>query len=310
MPSIWSKALAALAWRRVAASFATSVALTLATLWVFGSLGGPQTFAVIQANSEYLRYRVFNTQLASFPADGFRIGLADEAALEGQCLAGMLEPRLDGTVEYIRQADGALIIVLQRGGVTASGISFNGPTSLVADPTCAGTPPSLLPVWGPGQVGDTFTVRSDGFGPILLSGSLEVFGRTIHLGWFGQGGAVYSASSEPMTVPPGGWIWTDGDNAALGADLPPEEAALFGYVDAKADQGLNVRVTTESPLLQIIAPGGRLEPGRIEIGMFAQALNDPNILRAQFALLIFLLLFPIMIDLVALATSKERTNAE
>lgn len=44
--------------------------------------------------------------------------------------------------------------------------------------------------------------------------------------------------------------------------------------------------------------------------MFAQALNDPNILRAQFALLIFLLLLPIMIDLVALATSKERTDDE
>lgn len=310
MPSIWNRALAALAWRRVVASLAISVVVTLATLWVFGSLGGPQTFAVIQANSEYLRYRVFNSQLASFSADGFRVGLADEASLEGLCLSGMLEPRLDETVEYIRQAEGALIIALQRGGVTATGLSFNGPTSLVADPDCAGTPPALLPVWGPGQVGDTFTVRSDGFGPILLSGSLEVFGRTIHLGWFGRGGAVYSASSQPMTIPPGGWIWTDGDKAAPGADVPPEEAALFGYVDAKVDQGLSIRVTTESPLLQIIAPGGRLEPGRIEVGLFAQALNDPNILRAQFALLIFLLLFPIMIDLVALATSKERTDAE
>lgn len=309
MRSIWSSALQILAWQRVVAAFAISVVLTVLSLWVFGSLGGPRTFAVIQANSEYLKYRVFNTQLASFPADGFRVGLADDTALEGQCLTGMVEPRLDGTVEYIRRTGSELIISLSAGGITSSGVSMDGPTSLVADETCSEATPVLLPVWGPGQVGDTFTVRSDGFGPILLSGSLEVFGRTIDLGWFGQGGAVYSASSDPMTIPPGGWLWTDGGDAAKGSDLPPEEAALFGYVDRQAEHGLNVRVTTESPLLQIIAPGGRLDPGRIEIGLFAQALNDPNILRAQFALLIFLLLFPIMIDLVALATSRERTDA-
>lgn len=305
MPSIWNRALRALAWQRVGAAIVISVTLTLVALVVFGSLGGPQTFAVIQANSEYLRYRVFNTQLASFAADGFRIGLAEDARLEGQCLSGTIEPRIDGSVEYTRQADGPLIVTLGAGGIVSTGTVIEGMASLVADATCRGTMPKMLPVWGPGQVGDTFTVRSEGFGPILLSGSLEVFGRTIDLGWFGQGGAVYSASDQPMTVPPGGWIWTDGDRADRTGAPPPEEAALFGYVDTKAESGLNVRVTTESPLLQIIAPGGKLEPGRIEIGLFAQALNDPNILRAQFALLIFLLLFPIMIDLVALATSRQ-----
>lgn len=306
MRSIWNSAVRGLAWQRVTAAIAISVGLTLGAIWVFGALGGPQTFAVIQANSEYLRYRVFNTQLASFPADGFRIGLSDDAALEGQCLTGTIAPRIDGVVEYIRQADGPLIIALGNGGVVSSGAAFDGLVSLVRDADCPGKPAAMLPVWGPGQVGDTFTVRSEGFGPILLSGTLEVFGRTVDLGWFGQGGAVYAASGQPMTVPPGGWIWTDGD--ASGMALPPEEAALFGYVDAASEQGLNVRVTTESPMLQIIAPGGRLEPGRIEIGLFAQALNDPNILRAQFALLIFLLVFPIMIDLVALATSRGQDD--
>lgn len=305
MPLTWNRLLGLFAWQRVIAALAISVLLTLLTLWGFGSLGGPRTFAVIQANSEYLRYRVFNTQLASFPVDGFRIGLSNDVKLEGQCLSGNLEPRLDGAVEYIRQSGGELIVTLEGGGITSSGVSMPGPTSLVADPDCAPSTTSMLPVWGPGQVGNTFTVRSDGFGPILLSGALEVFGRTIDLGWLGRGGAVYSASAEPMTIPPGGWLWTDGGETGGDKGLPPEEAALFGYVDVHAEQGLNVHVTTESPQLQIIAPGGRLEPGRIEIGLFAQALNDPNILRAQFALLIFLLLLPIMIDLVALATSKE-----
>lgn len=309
MPLTWNRLLGLFAWQRVVAALAISILLTLLTLWGFGSLGGPRTFAVIQANSEYLRFRVFNTQLASFPVDGFRVGLSDDGNLEGLCLTGMLEPRLDGVVEYIRQSDRELIVTLEAGGITSSGVSMQGPTSLVADPSCAQSPIAMLPVWGPGQVGDIFTVRSDGFGPILLSGALEVFGRTIDLGWLGQGGAVYAASSEPMTIPPGGWLWTDGGDAGDLHGLPPEESALFGYVDVHAEQGLNVHVTTESPQLQIIAPGGRLEPGRIEIGLFAQALNDPNILRAQFALLIFLLLLPIMIDLVALATSKEPRDA-
>jgi hypothetical protein len=309
MRLIWSKALRpaalrGLAWTRIAAAVALSIIATLITIWLFGILGGPQTLAVIEAESEYVRYRVFNSQLASFPADGFRVGYADEARIEGTCLSGMVEPRIDGSVEYIRQGSDPLLIVLEKGGSNETTGTFNGMTSLVADSECGEIGKFLFPVWGPGQVGDTFSVRSEGMAPLLNSGTVVVLGRTIDLGWLGEGGAIYSTSSQPLTIPPGGWIWTgEGDEA-----LPPEEAALFGYADASPEKGLGVRVTTESPLLKMIAPGGTLEPMRIEIGLFAQALNDPNILRAQFALLIFLLVFPIMIDAVALATSRTENN--
>ncbi len=307
MLSIWTRLTARLAWGRVSAALGLSIAITLLTTLGFSALGGPQTLTVVQAHSEYVRYRVFNANLASFLTDGMRIGLADDASLEGLCASGTLTPQVDSVVEYIRQARSALIVTISAGGTLGTGATFAGMISLVADTTCPGKPPATLPVWGPGQVGDTFTVRSEGIGPMLLSGTLEVFGRTIDLGWLGSGGALYAASSQPMTIPPGGWIWSNGAERG-DAQVPPEESAFFGYVNSAADTGLDVRLTTETPLLQIIAPGGRLEPSRVEIGLFAQALSDPNILRAQLSLLIFFLLFPIMIDLVGLATSRSKDD--
>lgn len=92
-------------------------------------------------------------------------------------------------------------------------------------------------------------------------------------------------------------------------EVSSELTALFGFLSVDGD-AFQMSLSTETPLLQIVAPGGRLEPGRIEIGMFAQILNDPNVLRLQLAILIFFFLLPIITDLVSFAVSHQGRSHE
>lgn len=307
MRSIWIRQASRLAWGKIFTAFGLSLAVTAATVSIFGMMGNPATLAVIEAESEYVRYRVFNENMAAFPGEGLRITLADDFDLEGQCAGGSVSPHSESVVEYISSRGSAGMVVVVSGSAqftTRDGIEGRGEVALVSDRSC-GRPAAKFPVWGPGQVGSIFAVRNDGVDPVLLSGEVDVFGRTLHLGPLGAGGALYSATPDPMRLPAGGAIWTDGGGAGERAREAPESSALFGFVATRHGQALQVNVTTEAPEIEIIAPGGELDPSRIEIGFFAQAINDPNILRLQLSFVVFFLLFPIAMDFVLLATAKE-----
>lgn len=280
-----------------------SVALTLVAIGALNLIASPSTIAVIEGRTEYLQYRSFNPQLSSFSVNGFRVAYADQPNLDGVCLEGTLVPEADSIISYTKRRNEPLAATVNGGGAVLHGgmqSEFAGELGVFADPSCGTAIVDKLPVWGPGQIGDAFTVRQDGIGPVLLSGSLSVFGRTLDLGWFGAGGALYAATSQPIALPPGGWVWTDGTSATTQDAIAPEQAALFGFLSA-TEGSFGMSLTTETPRLQIIAPGGRMEPNRVEIGMFAQILNDPNVLRLQLFILIFFFLLPILTDLFSLA---------
>ncbi len=298
-----------LAWA-VGICFAIVTLTSVALSW----LPAPATVVVIEGRTEYLQYNTFNPQLSAFPVDGFRVAYADDEELETSCLVGTFTPDVGSSITYIaREPDPFLVSVAGTGGMltgdSGSG-NIGGEISLFADPTCAGTRANRFPVWGPGRIGSLFTVRNDGIGPLLLSGTMSVFGRTLDLGVLGEGGALYTALSQPFTLLPGGTIWTDGAPADLeqaGRRIAPEQAALFGFVSLDAEAGMGMRLTTETPILQVHTPGGSLDANRIEIGIFAQILNDPNILRIQVTLLLFFFLLPIAIDLLSLLAPITET---
>lgn len=284
-----------------------SAAVTGTVFLAMQFIAPPTTIAVIEGRTEILNYRTFNPQLSSFSTNGFRVAYAGNYEIEDECIQGTFVPSVSTLIEYTRQADDHLTINVEGNGQIRSGsqiTEINGSLGLYADPECGPTSASKLPVWGPGQIGNAFTVRSDGIGPVLLSGNLSVFGRTLDLGILGTGGALYSATARPLALPPGGWIRTDDVSPSNDAEVSSELTALFGFlaVDGNAFQ---MSLSTETPLLQVVAPGGRLEPGRIEIGMFAQILNDPNVLRLQLAVLIFFFLLPVITDLVSFAVSQK-----
>jgi hypothetical protein len=287
--------------------------LTAAAIASLNALSAPSTIAVIQGQTEILTYRTFNPQLSSFTGDGLRVSFGDDVSLEGQCIEGTVIPQIDTQIRYTLRSGSTLGILLDGGGGdirTRNGTRpFDGQLGLYADATCGDLAVQKLPVWGPGELGSAFTVREDGIDPVLLAGHLSVFGKTLDLGWFGQGGALYAATAQPIALPPGGWLWTgvQDDDDLSGAS--PEETALFGFVQI-GENSLDVSLSTETPLLQVIAPGGRSEASRIEIGMFAQIINDPNVLRLQLIVLIFFFLLPVVADLsgIAISLSEKRDD--
>lgn len=314
MPFTWNDLLRRIAWWRVSSAFALALVSTLAAFAIFRSISQPETFAVVNARSEYLEYRVFNPELAMLHGEGLRIAVWPDGQREDQCAGGTFLPEQLATVTYQRIENGPLQISMEGKGTyrTAEGGSdqFDGEVVLYPDPACGSLVSSRFPIWGPGKIGSAFSVRGDGPGPILLSGTLEVFGRTVSLGPFGKGGAVYASTAQPLTIPSGGFIQSDRRDGDETTEVSTEMTALFGYILLSEEPGFAVHVTTETPLLQVFTPGTRENTNRIEIGLFAQVLNDPNILRAQIFFLLLFLFLPVFIDLTSLALSRDGEDEE
>ena len=259
---------------RIGSAIILAVLATVATLVAFQLINNPQTFAVVHARSEYLEYKVFNPELAVLHGSGLRISSWPDGSRDDQCAGGIIKPGVLATVSYQRVEQGDLqITVTGKGSFLTDGSgsgTFDGEAILYPDPICGKLVTKRFPVWGPGKIGSSFAMRGDGPGPILLSGTLEVFGRTIGLGPFGSGGAIYVATPQPLTIPPAGFIESDQiGNAAPSSRIPPEITALFGYISLSDEAGFDVQITTETPFLQVSTPGVRQNANRIEIGLFA-----------------------------------------
>ncbi|WP_395517831.1 hypothetical protein [Pseudorhizobium flavum] len=291
----------------------------MAVLFSFAAVGAlnlvskPQTFAVIDARSEYVEFSVFNPELSIIYGSGLRVSSWSDDSEDGQCVEGALLPGVMSLVSYQRIAERELVVTISGKGERLNGgiaTPFNGEVVLYTDAEeCGALTTSRFPIWGPGKIGSSLTMRSDGPGPILLEGTLETFGRTVDLWPFGRGGAIYSAG-EPLTIPSGGFVESDAENFDSLGKIPDEQTALFGYVSMSDEPGLSVQVTTETPRLQVSTPGVREDSSRIEVGLFAQVLNDPTILAGQLTLVLLVLLWPITIDLVGLAFSGSDQNGQ
>lgn len=271
-------------------------------------VGRPRTLTVINAEVESLEFSVSNPDQAAIDVENMRL-IGDVAGVTG-CFSGRLEPALSSTVSYSGRHNEPLLITIE----TVTGLDGRGLASaahdvqLVAD--CPGVEAVRLPVFGPGSLGDRLSQRADGWSYVLLSGSLNVYGRTlsIPLPGFRAGGALYPAFEQPVVLPAASRVETRSGIAGRGS----ADRAMIGFAEWRPDQPLQVAVSTAADEISILPPGAAAQPMRIEIGIFAQIFSDPNILRLQAYLLIFILLLPIVLDTIALALagSDQRSRRE
>lgn len=306
MPSISSDWLVAVSWRRLATSFLLAIVFSLAALGALNLVRKPQTFAVINARSEFMEFTVFNPALSIIHGAGLKISGSGGEGEEDKCTQGAFLPSVLSRISYQRIEKQALVIVIDGKGEhrrdDGSAEAFDGEVVLYTDEACGKLTANRFPIWGPGKIGSALAMRSDGPGPILLEGSLTIFGRTIDLQPFGRGGAIYSAG-EPLAIPSGGYIESNAAQLQATDPVPAELTALFGYVAFTEESGLDVHVTTETPRLQVSTPGVRENASRIEVGLFAQVLNDPTILAAQFFFILLVTLWPTAKEVVNFAVS-------
>ncbi|MBC7282747.1 hypothetical protein [Hoeflea sp.] len=309
MLSMWSRP-ERIAWRRIGASIGLAVGLALlVSLALHLMSDNPKTLASIKAESEIVSFAVSNPELAILYGQGFRIANWPDGSLDDVCSEGAFLPGVGARVSYQRIETNPLQVTVEGTGdfrkATGETVSFAGELILIADVTCA---PDLLsrrlPVWGPGSIGARFAMRSDGPGPTLLSGELDVFGRTIDVPMLDGGGSIYVAIEE-MQIPPGSLIETDAARLEGDKDLAPNpEAAMFGFITVSDQPGLVVSVSTESLELTITPPGGRANSSRVDLGLLVQLINDPVFLKIQLFFVLAFVLWPMLMDAISLAYSR------
>ncbi|WP_119461353.1 hypothetical protein [Rhodospirillaceae bacterium SYSU D60014] len=266
-------------------------------------LGRVPTLSIINAQVEKIEFRVSNAEQAVISVDNMR--LSTEAAGPIACGRKEIEPALGSLVTYTSRRDEPLVIEVEnyrRIGSQArrDAADEEKAIALVAE-GCGSAQGMRLPVFGPGRLGDRLSQRFEGWSYLLLSGSLNVYGRTlsIPLPSFSAGGALYPAFSEPILLPAGSELDT-----MLGAASDPR-TALVGFATVTSGEPLDVAVSTAAEQINVHPPGSGTDPIRIEIGTFTQILNDPNVLRLSAYILILVLLLPIMIGLVSLAADER-----
>ena len=304
------------AFRRLGYALVPALLCTGLFWFVVARLPEPDTLTIIDARTETIEFTVANARLAAFPTEGLFVN-SGPADLVGRCAEGDLIPDARTKVQYLMQP--RLVVVVSGTGVVRTQdreTVFNtseSPPGDASEPTdlvfvrnaedCKDMTAVRLPVWGPGAIGGWFSPQPE-TGGILLSGTLHVFGRTLDLGIFGRGGALYPAYDDPIPLPAGGRMWTDEDRNASSEGT--ERTALFGFATVDKEGYLHAELSTDAPTLMITQPGDSVLASRIEIGTFTQALNDPNLLRLQVIIAIGFAFLPLTAAMVTLLIMEER----
>jgi hypothetical protein len=253
-----------------------------------------KTWTTITAESQFISYQVTIGEYDTFRAGGMRARTEDGMDF---CVDGFVQPASGSRVEYRASSKASLRIIIDpsrdghavrlipasRGATRDISSSF----VLIADPTCLGTPPDTLPIWGAAVVGDS--VRPTGatgepMPGLLLSGEVVVFARA-HDRFLGirLPALVYRVTS--FTLPPA--------SSVKGFASDREEAVWRGIARFGTEGGaLQVMLAGEPSGMEISVPGdaGAFAVGKIDMGSYAEFLKDPNLLTIQavFAILLYL----------------------
>lgn len=291
-------------------------------LW---TLPPSQISVVLSGHAEYARYRVINPEFATIRIAGMRA--EGGGSLHGRCVDAVVTPARGASVEYRRGDDKYYRIGIRpaTGSQTAFSLRESGAERrevrdgvvfrvVADDDQCSSDDaPSRLPIWGPAQFGDVQRTPGDD-GRIapgaLIDGTLSVFGRA-HDRLLGLRfpSSIYLVNS--FDLPPWSVLSARGDEG--GRDPGPnsgdaqaastrgrpgaaETAAWTGSVGVEEDTlGFAVHASSQARQIMLHAAGLNASQAggnqAIDLGNYAQFLNDPNIIQIQFLGGAFLFLF-------------------
>jgi hypothetical protein len=261
----------------------------------------------LTATSESVKFRVVNPDFAVIHISGMEAHSSDPKAKLTGCVAGVVTPANGSSIEYRRGSDDFFKITIDSRFGSPNGTVFRfrpaAQNSMPFEVTAAtefrakkdcGTPPARLPIWGPAKFGDRLSApgESGDVTPGLLSeGTIEVYAHA-HDWLLGIKfpSSVYSV--QTFDLPPGS-VLTAVDDAAenwIGTASVPSDG-----------NGFEIRASTMSPNIALQlphAPTGT-KPQRIDLGQYAQYLNDPNVIQIQFFFGVFLFLLQTVLSVTS-----------
>jgi hypothetical protein len=248
----------------------------------------------LSAHTEFLSYTVLRPEYSVFLVRGMDLTSKD---LEEHCVELAVTPPRGATVEYRRggqnyftisvQAKGAQV-VLQASGKPDKRLSGD---VVFSSAGCAGPGPPSLPLWGPARFGDALRPPGEDVAipGAMLDGTVSVFARA-HERLIGIPFPRLIYKVNTFEIPPG----------AVLADAPDttedENVAWVGQVRVEGDRaGFMVWASSSVRRVSLRPPGlpasEAESEGLVDLGSYAQYLNDPNIIELQFFAGLVLLLF-------------------
>ena len=270
--------------------------------------------AVISAVAQSVSFDVAIPEMAQIPLRGFSLtfenpeslGLgfktaAQKGARAPLCLDGLLIPSPGAHVTYSRSGVGPIVVTYEQRDEVAAATFDVGDTVLpnelkkapwirlegvaVSDDDddqkkgpCKNLISETLPIYGRAAIGAEMrpvSRKQDKGQGLLLSGTVNIFARTIELGFTrDRAPRLYPAGTNDISLPPGSRVT---EYVTTGGRFEP----WAGFVETNADNALDIEVTTPASRLAIIRPGIGLQPEVLSISLFTQLFNDPTLLNIQ-----------------------------
>lgn len=266
----------------------------LAAVAVWAFKGEPQTVVHIKAESRSIKFIVSNETTAQIALPAAM--LLRVPGGEPECVSGVIAPAARARVRYSSSAQNTLLIAIEPGDDAGTGWflpdngaerALSGVTLFAYGPAvgCGEVSAAALPIWGETVIGNTPRVGgagSDGLGPILLSGEVDVFG----VSRFRSHGQATIFPVQTFPLPAGATIR---GSARRGEDAILRGAAI--YTPGSDFGALDVSLTSEAGRVQINRWGSTEDGEAVDIGPLAQVAGDPGL--ASIAALLALVLLSI-----------------
>ena len=294
---------------RLGVAATASLAMITIVLFLAWLFAGRTPMTVIRAETQVFKYAVDNPALSALTVSGLTLRSDDD--LDRSCLVGEFEPEQGALMRFALEDDKLRITVsppegsddvagrMQRSGeglqpaALAQNSVLRGEVEFVEALGCGNGGSDAeriqrIVVWGAGVVGEPVgRERGDATRPILLSGSLEIFGRSV--GIVSGGGALYSIVDKPLPLPPG-VVVTPRDSAGGGdeTDIP-----MNGFAERNGDR-FNYSAVTFSEEIGVAGPAQ--QKSFVGLSVWDRLFKDPSMQNIQLLLLALAALMPVFLE--------------
>jgi hypothetical protein len=286
------------------------------------TLPKPNTWVALKTTAEVLSFHAIKPDLAAFHVSGMSADSLDEKDKLHGCIDAILTPAKDAKIEYRRGDDdffriiidppkpGELSLILREKSKGYAARSLTGSVVLTAKDDCDGDAPKRLPIWGPAKFGEE--VKPAGASGeivpgMLLNGTIEVYAHA-HERLIGIPFPASVYSVVTFDLPPGS-VLSSGP-----LEASQDEGTWTGVAIVSSDgTGFDVEATsnTSSVMLTSSRTFGKSKTSlAIDLGHYAQFMNDPNILWIQLLGGAFVVLMQSVLSIVSFFTEGTGVNIE
>jgi hypothetical protein len=300
-------------WGRVSVLALVGVAVLGGYAWFLWALPQARISVVLSASSESVAYRVIDSDMSVMHLFGLRATAIDGSV--SACADMVVTPALGARVEYRRGDDDHYSVTIDPRDPAATTAFLRekdgksrpvkGSIVFASAKACGDDKPQRLPIWGPAEFGEELRppgVSGDVAPGILVSGTISVYGRA-HERLLGLHFPPVTYLVSSFDLPAGSVL------SAKEPDGTLSDTAWTGLATTNNDDpGFTIAASTDARNVSLTSARAARDANdateQIDLGGFAQFLNDPNVVQIQVIGGVFFLLLQGLGSLASFMSSR------